>query len=210
MSKTYETFCFESKPDWKKVPTGKIDCFQWEESEPFRPNSEFQMCFVKSKGIFVKMHSDEKELRITCSGRDENIWEDSCLEFFFSPNDEKGYMNTEMNPCGAYLTQIGKGRENRRFLKEITDVSPEVKGYTDENGWGIELFIPCEVFEKAFDIPFSAQSGTYRGNFYKCGDKTKTPHYGSFSPMRKELTLGFHDPEFFATISVKEDVTKNG
>lgn len=210
MSKTYETFCFETTPDWEKVPVGKIDCFQWEEKEPFRPQSVFQMCFVKNKGIFVRMHSDEKERRVTCRGRDENVWEDSCLEFFFSPKDEKGYMNTEMNPQGAYLTQIGKGRENRRFLKEITVLSPEVKGYEDENGWGIELFVPCEVIEKAFEIPFSAEAGKYHGNFYKCGDKTKTPHFGSFSPMRSELTLGFHDPEYFATISVKEDVLKNG
>lgn len=210
MSKTYKTFCFENEPDWKKVPVGKIDCFQWEEKEPFRPQSEFQMCFVKNKGIFVKMHSDEKEQRIACRKRDENIWEDSCLEFFFSPNDKVGYINTEMNPCGAYLTQIGKERENRRFLKEITTLSLEVKGYTDKYGWGVELFIPCKVIEKAFEIPFSAEAGTYHGNFYKCGDKTKRPHFGSFSPMRSMLTLGFHDPEYFATISVKEDVTKNG
>lgn len=210
MNRVYETFCFENEPDWEKVPVGKIDCFQWEAKRPFRPQSEFQMCLVKNKGVFVKMHSDEKELRVTCYERDKRIWEDSCLEFFFSPKDEVGYLNIEMNPFGAYLTQVGTGRMNRRFLKEITPLSPRVKGYTDENGWGIELFIPCRIFEEAFQIPFTAAPGTYHGNFYKCGDRTRIAHFGSFSPMKKELTLGFHDPECFATISVKEDVTENG
>lgn len=209
MSKTYETVCFKSEPDWTKVPTGKIDCFQWEQPGFSRPESSFQMCFVENEGIFVKMFSLEKNLRITCSGRDGHVWEDSCLEFFFSPEKDAGYLNTEMNPCGAFLTQVGKERNHRKFLKELTDTSPLVKGFTNENGWGVELFVPCRLFKEAFGVDFCAAPGVYKGNFYKCADKAKAPHYGSFSPMRKELTFGFHDPEFFATIIVKEDVTED-
>ena len=209
MIKTYETLCFENEPDWSRVPTGKIDCFQWEKPGFSRPDSSFQMCFVKNKGILVKMRSNEKNLRITCSGRDESVWEDSCLEFFFSPEKGAGYLNTEMNPRGAFLTQVGQEREHRKFLKELTDVSPQVSGFADEHGWGIELFLPCLLFKKAFGVGFCASPGVYKGNFYKCGDKTAAPHYGSFSPMRKELTFGFHDPEYFATIIVKEDVIQN-
>lgn len=210
MKKSYETFCFEGEPDWQKVPVGKIDCFQWENEEKYRPQSTFQMCLVKGKGVFVKMHSDETKLRTVCTERDEHIWEDSCLEFFFSPKEGVGYLNTEMNPNSAFLTQVGKDREHRRFLKKLTSIAPQVCGYKDENGWGVSLFIPCKVFSEAFGINFEALPGTYSGNFYKCGDKTERPHYGSFSPMRKELTCGFHDPEYFATITVKEDVSKNG
>ena len=148
MIKTYETLCFESTPDWSRVPTGRIDCFQWEQAGFSRPESSFQMCFVKNKGIFVKMLSDEKRLRITCRGRDGNVWEDSCLEFFFSPEKNAGYLNTEINPCGAFLTQVGKGREHRQFLKELTAVSPQVKGCTDESGWRVELFLPCLLFKE--------------------------------------------------------------
>lgn len=209
MIRNYETICFESEIDWERVPVGKIDCFQWEEDPPFRPESSFQMCFLKNKGVFVKMNSNEKKLRRTCTKRDENIWEDSCLEFFFSPEKNAGYLNTEMNPNGAFLTQVGKERGNRRFLKEITPLSPEVSAHTDENGWGVELFIPRELFEEAFKISFDASPGVFRGNFFKCGDKTETPHYGSFSPMGS-ISLGFHNPPLFATITVKEDVLKNG
>ncbi len=210
MKKNYETFCFEKEPDWKRVPVGRIDCFQWEDKKAYRPESTFQMCFVKNEGIFVRMQSNETELRAVCTKRDENVWEDSCLEFFFSPCESAGYLNTEMNPNGAFLTQTGKDRYNRRFLKELTLLSPLVHAGRGKNGWGVELFIPCGVFEEAFGVRFDAAPGVYSGNFYKCGDKTEKPHYGSFSPMRKELTLGFHDPEYFATITVKEDVSNNG
>lgn len=210
MKRTYETFCFESEPDWQKVPVGKIDCFQWENKEGYRPESSFQMCFVKKQGIFVKMFSNETRLRALCTKRDEPVWEDSCLEFFFSPGEDAGYLNTEMNPNGAFLAQVGKDRYNRRFLKEVTLLSPLVHAREKEAGWEIELFIPCGVFSEGLKTGFEALPGNYSGNFYKCGDKTERPHYGSFSPMRKELTLGFHDPEYFATITVKEDVSKNG
>ena len=209
MTKEYKTVCFENEIDWEKVPVGKIDCFQWESDPPFRPESSFQMCFLKGKGVFVRMNSNEKELRKLCTKRDERIWEDSCLEFFFSPEEDAGYLNTEMNPNGAFLTQVGKERENRRFLKQLTLVSPEVTAHSDENGWGVELFLPCALFEEAFGVPFAAAPGVFRGNFFKCGDKTKTPHYGSFSPMGS-ISLGFHNPSLFATITVKEDATKNG
>ena len=102
------------------------------------------------------MRSDEKRLRVTCCGRDGNVWEDSCLEFFFSPEKNAGYLNTEINPCGAFLTQVGKGRERRQFLKELTAVSPQVKSFKDESGWKVELFFPCLLFKEAFGVDFKS------------------------------------------------------
>lgn len=210
MKRNYETLCFEKEPEWSKVPIGQIDCFQWENEKAYRPKSSFQMCFVKNEGIYVRMQSDETRLRAVCAERDGRVWEDSCLEFFFSPAEDAGYLNTEMNPAGAFLAQVGKDRYNRQFLKELTFLSPLVHAKAGKGGWGVELFVPCKVFEEAFGVKFDASPGVYSGNFYKCGDLTESPHYGSFSPMRKELSLGFHDPEYFAIITVKEDVSKNG
>ena len=203
MMKEYKSFCFEKEPLWDKVPEGKIDCFQWEEKEPFRPHSSFKMCFVKGSGIFVRMITDEENPRATCTKRDEPCYEDSCLEFFFAPFSDEGYFNIEMNPNGAFLSQFGKGRENRVFIKELTDISPAVKKIPLEKGWGVELFVPCELVEKLFNRPFSASEGEFKGCFFKCGDKTPVPHYGSFVPMG-ELPPGFHNPQKFAPIIIKE------
>lgn len=200
--KHYETFCFSDKPDWSLVPEGRIDCFQWESEPPYRPDSVFKICFVKNKGIYVKMATDEKNIRCICTERDEAIWEDSCLEFFFMPFPEGDYFNIEMNPNSAFLSQFGKGREGRIFIKELTDLSPEVKAKVTENGWEVECFVPCSFIEALYKTTFNAEAGEYKGCFFKCGDKTEIPHYGSFVPMGA-LPPGFHNPEKFATITVR-------
>lgn len=203
MIKTYTTCSFEKEVDWNAVPTGKIDIFQWESEPPYRPDTSFQMCFVKEKGISLRMKTDETNLRTVCTGRDGNVWEDSCMEFFIMPFSHRSeYLNFEMTANGAYLSAFGKGRENRIFQKELTSKEPSVKAEIFPSGWSLELFVPCELIEDLFGEPFAAGSGEYRGNFFKCGDKTEIPHYGSFSPMG-ELPPGFHNPELFAKIIVK-------
>lgn len=201
--KEYYSFCFENEPLWDRVPEEKINCFQWEEGEPFRPDSSFKMCFVKNSGIYVRMVSDEENPRAVYTKRDEPCYEDSCLEFFFAPFGDEGYFNIEMNPNAAFLSQFGKGRENRKYIKELTDISPVVKKLPLENGWGVELFVPCSLVEKLFSRPFSAGEGNFTGCFFKCGDKTPKPHYGSFVPMG-ELPPGFHNPKKFAKITIRE------
>ena len=64
--------------------------------------------------------------------------------------------------------------------------------------------IPCEVISQAYGKEFGAGKGIYYGNFYKCADKSQTPHFGSFSPMGS-LPPGFHCPELFAKIIVEEE-----
>ena len=200
--KTYKTYCFGDEILTEAVPTGNVDFFNWEEENPYRPETTFQMFLKENKGIFVNMKTNEKNLRTECEGRDGPCWEDSCMEFFFQPfSQEEGYMNFEITPKGAYLSAYGKARENRVFLKEITDIAPEVNCKITENGWELSLFIPCSLIKDVFKKEFTASEGTYRGNFFKCGDKTEKPHYGSFSPMGS-LPPGFHNPPLFATFIV--------
>lgn len=205
MTKEYRTLCFNSAPDFSKVPEGRIDCFQWESGTPYRPNSSFKMCFQKGKGIFLKMKSDEKNPRCTCVGRDGNCWEDGCMEFFIKPfEDREEYLNFEMTAKGAFLSAFGKDRNSRTLLKDLTEKAPNISGRITEDGWELDAFIPCEVISQAYGKEFDAGKGIYYGNFYKCADKSQTPHFGSFSPMGS-LPPGFHCPELFAKIIVEEE-----
>lgn len=204
MTEEYLTQCFEEEPQWEKVPTGKLEFWNWETDNPYRPETSFQMCFVKNSGVYLKMKTSETELRTVCKKRDENCWEDSCMEFFFAPFElSDGYINFEMTPSGAFLSAFGKGRENRVFLKSITSISPSLLAKTDSYGWALELFVPCALIEDVFKREFTASPGNCFGNFFKCGDLTKRPHYGSFSPMG-QLPPGFHNPELFVKITVKD------
>ncbi|MCH8859253.1 MAG: hypothetical protein IID54_06710 [Proteobacteria bacterium] len=41
-------------------------------------------------------------------------------------------------------------------------------------------------------------STNWRGNFYKCGDKTSHPHWGMWSPITNRLS--FHQPALFGDL----------
>ena len=88
------------------------------------------------------------------------------------------------------------GRENRTLL-ETTDLSRVVREKQlasvvgDFISWGMKLSIPASLFGMN-----SFEGVQIRGNLYKCGDKTKTPHYLSAFTIKTEKP-DFHRPEFF-------------
>lgn len=198
----YKTFAFENEPVWDDVPEGKLGYSNWDSKAEY--DTFFKMCFVKNKGICLRMHTNEISLRAVNKNRDENMWEDSCMEFFLCPFEgRKEYLNFEMNPNGAYLCQFGEERENRVFIKSLTDCEADITAQVCENGWSVELFVPVSLVSEAFNESFKAGPCTLKGNFYKCGDLTEKPHYGSFSKMTT-LPPGFHNPECFAEIRIIE------
>ncbi len=200
--KEYSTFSFENEPNWEKVPIGEINNYNWNSKIQYK--TAFKLCLVKNRGIFLKMETDEKNIRAVCKERDENIWEDSCMEFFLKAFPERDeYINFEMNSKGVYLAEFGtKGRPYRKFIKELTDITPEISAKTDENGWSLNLFVPCELINELYGLPFSAAECIMKGNFYKCGDLTEKVHYGSYTEMTT-LPPGFHNPQCFGNIVVK-------
>ena len=196
----YSTFVFKDAPDWETVPENRLGFSNWDSKIHY--STFFKMCLVAEKGVFVQMRTDETELRAVNTERDSNIWEDSCMEFFFAPfAHREEYLNFEMNSNGAWLCQYGKGREDRVFLKTLTDREAVVKTSVASDGWNLELFIPAELIRAAFGDRFTLHDCILKGNFYKCGDLTEKPHYDSFSKMTT-LPPGFHNPDCFAEIII--------
>lgn len=200
--KTYKTYSFSEKTLWSEVPESEIEFYQWNSEASYK--TCFKMCTVKGKGIFLKMRTDEKNLRAVCTERDEPIWEDSCMEFFIKPfSFREEYLNFEMNPNGAYLCEFGKGKSDRVFVKTLTDKTPTVITSKNSAGWELDLFVPCELINEVYGEKFTAEQCDMKGNFYKCGDKTEKVHYGSFAKMTT-LPPGFHNPKCFANIIVTD------
>ena len=200
--KQYNTYSFSDKINWQVVPEEKLENFLWDSDAEY--NVYFKMCFLKNKGIYLRMRCDETELRAVNKERDGRVWEDSCMEMFLCPfpyRDE--YVNFEINCEGVYLSQYGAERENRIFLKSFVFTEPNVETKITSDGWSLELFVPCELISDAYGEEFTADKCTIRGNFTKCGDLTEHTHYGSFSEL-STLDLGFHNPKCFAVINVNE------
>ena len=200
--KKYITYAFENEICWQDVPEEKLGYVLWDSAAEY--NVFFKMCFLKNKGIALRMHCDETELRAEGKVRDDRVWEDSCMEMFLCPfEDREEYVNFEINCNGVYLSQYGATRADRVFIKELTDIEAEVTTEITDNGWSLELFVPCELITAVYGKEFSADKCTIKGNFTKCGDLTRYPHYISYSQLAG-LDLGFHNPQYFSKIIIDE------
>lgn len=200
--KTYNTFSFRNEIDWSQVREEKLEFSSWNPGWSF--NTYFKMCFRKNDGIYVRMRTDETDLVALSQNRDEPVWQDSCMEFFICAVEGRGeYINFEMNSVGAYLTEFGKGKTDRVFLRTLTDKAPVVSTHVEPDGWSLELYIPCSLISEAYSVNFDAGPCEIKGNFYKCGDETGHRHYDSYTKMTT-LPPGFHNPECFADIKIIE------
>ena len=134
------------------------------------------------------------------------VCEDSCVEFFVSPENDGIYYNLEFNGIGTVLLGTGTGRaDSKRADPEIVSrirrmTSAGNKPVKEKSGrfeWTITIAVPYEVF---FHHSIRDLKGrTFRANFYKCGDMLSVPHYVTWNPVGTE-NPDYHRPEFFGRV----------
>ena len=185
---------------WKDAPEAKIDIFPWASlmTDDYRPVTSGRLG-VDGKSVFVYMESDETDLRMETKGFGY-VHTDSCMEFFFSPDPaSQKYFNYEFNPAGAMQLSIGTSRYDREILpvENFGDFF-QVKTTVHENGWNLEYCVALSFLRRFFPSLELTPGYKMRGNFYKCGDNTKRPHYGCWSPIDLAKP-DFHCPQFFGT-----------
>jgi len=186
---------------WKDTPEAKVDNFPWasQMADDYRPVTSARLG-TDGQSIFVYMESDETDLRMETKGFGY-VHTDSCMEFFFSPERaHPKYFNFEFNPSGAMYLSIGTSRYDRESLplENFGDFF-QVRTAVNENDWNLEFNVPLSFIRRFFPSLELTPGHEMRGNFYKCGDKTKRPHYGCWSPIDLEAP-DFHCPRFFGTI----------
>ena len=180
------------------IPSIKIDTINWD-SYPYCPDASFRIAH-NSEAIFLNYHVNESDIKAICDQDNGRVWEDSCVEFFLSFNDNS-YFNIECNCIGKIL--IGKGAVNTKRSRLPESVLKTVDrwsslGYSPIEGlsgnWEVSLIIPKEIFYP--ELIGSLGKVEAKGNFYKCGDLLKTPHFLSWNPVSTEKP-SFHQPDFF-------------
>jgi hypothetical protein len=173
------------------------------ESYPYKPEVAFAMAHGKD-AIFLKFYVEEKHLRAVNSEPNQPVYEDSCVEFFISFEDEAEYYNFEFNCAGTCLLGFGEGREGRELIspeiiKQIAFQS-ELKAATNAEaniGWELTLAIPFSSF--LYHEIASLKDKKCRANFYKCGDELPEPHFLAWNNISSEAP-NFHLPEFFGRV----------
>ncbi|HHV99771.1 MAG TPA: hypothetical protein GXX36_09405 [Clostridiaceae bacterium] len=192
---------------WQTVPEADIEFAPWNQNG-YRPKSTAKM-FYTEEAFHVLLKSFEKEIKAVYRNMNDPVCKDSCLEFFFCPNPERDrrYMNFEFNPVGTLFLSVGEGRYDRKLLytnwKEAFCVKTAIRKQTPENNsqpfWSVEFCIPFEFIRSIYGNIEFVSGHKMKGNFYKCGDETKYPHYMCWNNISKS-TPDFHVPEFFGEL----------
>ena len=119
----------------------------------------------------------------------------------FDPDGTDNYINLEANSNGALLCQFGNSRENRIALSDLRCAPPAVQVKKLPDRWICYFIIPMQTINALYGRLWFLPGDKFKGNFYKCGDKTAVPHYGTWNPVESDKP-DFHRPECFGELEL--------
>ena len=184
------------------VPVDKINWADY----PYQPIVQVT-CGYSKLHIWLLFEVKKDHFRAKAVTDQDSVWEDSCVEFFFSgecpesvnclENKDVAYRNFEFNASGVCLSAFGT-KSDREFLKtnEMGQIlrfpgrlATEMPQEGSKFDWELAVAIPLALLGLEAGSSFWA-------NFYKCGDLTTKPHFLSWKEISSEEP-DFHLPEFF-------------
>ena len=173
----------------------------WAEYD-YKPGVHFAMAYGPHC-IFLKYYVNEKFIYAANGVVNGAVYEDSCVEFFISFENEKAYYNFEFNCIGTARVGYGEKKTDRELLPDglINGIKYQALISNQKPGedihWELTVAIPFNVFchHELKEI----KGKKCRANFYKCGDLLPTPHFISWSSI-KSTEPNFHLPEFFGNL----------
>jgi Domain of unknown function (DUF1083). len=194
-----------NKPEWEAVKAIEIANYMGE-IPLFLPRTEVKMMYTdESLLIIFRVH--DRYVRSRIRKFNGPVYEDSCVEFFFSPDATRPeeYFDLEMNCGGTPL--ICYVPNKKEFTTEDIEkisiahsmpavVDPEIK---EPVTWTIECKIPFKVLEKFSNLVRPSAGACWRGNFFKTASKTSNPHYVTWAIV-KSSKPNFHLPQFFGKL----------
>lgn len=180
-----------------------VSCDNWKWSD----NNPYVKVAIAHCGdaIVLHFHVADHELRAVETVDDGRVWEDSCCEFFVSPDCNDLYYNFECNCIGTLLLHGGV-RPDRpaapaecfEGVKRWSSLGKEaIARHVGEVEWDLVEIIPVSSFF-LHDIK-TLHGKVMSANFYKCGDLLESPHFLSWAPIDLPNPM-FHCPEFFGKL----------
>ncbi len=200
-------------PDWSGADTVPINQFR-PESSAHRPVAEARMLYNEDC-LFGIFRVEDRYVRAVQTEPGSGVCTDSCVEFFFSPDLSRGYLNLEVNCGGTLLCSHVRdpSRDPGGPLRDALDISVETAAAVeiwhslptrvepeiqDPVTWLLAFAFPIALVDK-YVGPVSAPAGRqWRGNFYKCAEHTSHPHWGTWCPVPE---LNFHLPGSFGRLA---------
>jgi hypothetical protein len=181
-----------------------VDIINWPEFS-YKPDVNLAVAYSDTE-IFLRYYVTEDYFKAEMTESNQNVYEDSCVEFFVSPSDDGIYYNFEFNGIGTCLMGTGTSRQDSRRadpeiisrIRKLSSVgNKSVPERTGKFEWTLTVAISLRAF---FHHDIKELKGKiFRANFYKCGDGLRVPHYVTWNPIGTQ-NPDFHRPEFFGTI----------
>jgi hypothetical protein len=200
-------------PAWRHADVARVDRFHRASSD-HRPRTDAKVLY-DDDGLYVQFHVSDRYVICTRTQNQSLTSRDSCVELYFQPFPDKGYLNFEMN-CGGtlllyYVTDATRAestifRERVVVPQSLIDtmriyhslpkqVPTEI---VEPVEWTVEYFVPHRLFEHYVGPLGAPSQRSWRGNFFKCADESSHPHWASWAPIGQELN--FHVPRYFQTM----------
>ena len=183
------------------VPPIKLNKVPWAQYN-YCPQVKFAIAYGQ-ECVFIKYYVNEKNLRAANGTANSPVYEDSCVEFFISFEEEKAYYNFEFNCIGTALVGYGESKTCRSSLPEqlISQVKFQSVINNNQTGndihWELTVAIPFTLF--IYHQLDTMEGKKCRANFYKCGDQLPVPHFVAWSNVISPEP-NFHLPAFFGKL----------
>ena len=198
------------KPQWQN--TEALDIINYTGKIPeFSPSVKAKMRY-DSENLYLIFQVKDRYVHCITNEINGPVWEDSCVEFFFSPDTSlpQQYFNLEINCGGTPLMHYNIIPRKETKTLEVKDiekieiahslpsiVNPEL---TENVTWIIEYRIPVEILRKYSNVTFPKHGVIWRANFYKIADGGSNPHYITWSVVKNVAEPDFHLPRYFGQI----------
>lgn len=205
-----------NKSRWQKIDPISIDLYMGDEPGHL-PKTEAKLAW-DDDFIYAIFRVEDRYLRAVATEPFGKVWHDSCVEFFFAPQEDltEGYFNLEINCIGTILMrhQQNMGEARRAVdtgdLKRIQlatslprgkPIDPEI---TEPTVWTLEYAIPWRMLKNYTSVAAPAPGVIWRANFYKCADKSSHPHWLTWSKIPLDRP-NFHQPQYFGYLEFTDE-----
>lgn len=187
---------------WENANVANINKINWQ-GYGHIPETTGRLLY-NEYGIYVRLQTDESPLLARYSKQNDPVCRDSCMEFFFRPNEnDSRYLNFEFNPFGTMYLAIRTSRHDAVYPEKDKNYF-NVESYVDDKSWVLQFCIPFEFIDEIF----GCHTKTIYGNLYKCGDETQNKHFATYYPVITEKP-DYHRPEFFGKFVLEDAVSRN-
>ena len=197
------------KDTWQSIEPLAIMNFLGDEPS-YKPLAEAKILY-DDHNVYVIFRVKDRYVRALPRKPNEAVWKDSCVEFFFAPDEAHPlyYFNLEVNCGGVPLMKYTKVPRKDFISMEEEDfnnleiahslpetVDPEIQ---DSITWTVEYRIPVTLLQKYSHVSSPASGTVWKANFFKIAEISSNPHYITWAEI-KDKEVSFHKPEFFGKL----------